>query len=264
MNAPLRQAANAATFVLVVVANGLAGSGALSGESIGVVANRYPSYFLPAGWVFGIWSLIYLWLLAFTVYQALPAQRRSGFVDRVGPWWVVNGLLNVAWVVAFSFSRFGTAMALMVALLLVLIVMGERLGAHRAGVSLPDRVFGAWPFALYLAWISVAVIANAAQYLTYLGWDGWGIPGQVWSVVMMAAATALALLTVIRRGVWLFPLVTAWAFLGIADRYAGDALLARAASGLSALGVVGLVLVTLVGRTQKGPPGEPGGPSLPA
>ncbi|HSW30324.1 MAG TPA: TspO/MBR family protein [Longimicrobiales bacterium] len=242
------QIVNAVTLLVVLAANGMAGSGALSGESIGVVANRYPSYFLPAGWVFGIWSLIYLWLLAFTVYQALPAQRRSGFVERVGPWWLVNGALNVGWVVAFSFSLFGPAMALIVALLVCLIVMGERLGAHRPGVSLADRAFGAWPFGLYLAWVSVAVIANAAQYLTYLGWGGWGVPDRIWSVVMMAAATALGLGMVIRRGVWLYPIVVGWALVGIADQYAGDALIVRTAWAMTALGLLGLALVTGVRR----------------
>ncbi len=248
MTPMLWQIVNAVTLVVVLAANALAGSGALSGESIGVVANRYPSYFLPAGWVFGIWSLIYLWLLAFTVYQALPAQRRSGFVERVGPWWLVNGALNVGWVVAFSFSLFGTAMALIVALLACLVAMGERVGAHRPGVSLADRAFGAWPFGLYLAWVSVAVIANAAQYLTYLGWGGWGIPDRTWSVVMMAAATSLGLLMVIRRGVWLFPFVVGWALVGIADRYAGDALIVRTAWAMTALGLVGLALVAEVRR----------------
>lgn len=249
MNARLRQAANAAAFVVVLVVNGLAGSGALSGESIGVIANRYPSAFLPAGWVFGIWSLIYLWLAAFVAYQALPAQRASGFVERVGPWWLLNALLNVGWIWAFSFSRFGAAMLLMLALLVVLVVQGERLGAHRPGISAGDRILGAWPFGLYLAWVSVAVIANTFQYVTYLGCGGWGVPGRVWSVVMMAAATALALFMVVHRRVWLFPLVTAWAFIGIADRWAADPLLVRAAWGLSVLGLLGLALVTAV-RTR--------------
>ena len=49
---------NLAVLGLVLWANALAGSGALSGESIGLIANRYASTFLPAGWVFSIWSLI--------------------------------------------------------------------------------------------------------------------------------------------------------------------------------------------------------------
>jgi len=234
------QIVNVTTFAVVLLFNGLAGSGALSGDSIGAIANRYPSHFLPASWVFGIWSLIYLWLLAFVVYQALPARRRDGFLERVGPWWLVNGLLNVGWIVAFSFSAFGTAMVLMVALLLCLVVMGERLGVHRPDVPRGERIFGAHPFGLYLAWISVAVIANTFQFMTYVAWDGWGIPGRVWSALMMGVATALGLFMVVHRGVWLFPLVVAWALAGIADRFADDPLITATAWSMTAVGLVGL------------------------
>lgn len=260
MNTVRWQVANAATFVVVLAANALAGSGALSGESIGVVANRYPSYFLPAGWTFGIWTLIYLWLAAFTFYQAFPDQRRSGFVARVGPWWVVNGALNVAWVVAFSFSRFTLAMAAMVALLANLVVLGERLGAHRERRWVGDRLFGAYPFQVYLAWISVAVIANTFQYAEFAGWGGLGIPGRTWSVVMMGVATLLGTFMVVHRGVWLFPLVVAWALAGIGDRWADDALIRGAVTAWTVVGVVGLG-AGMAWRKAKGPPGEPGGPS---
>jgi len=246
------QIVNVATLALVLVANGLGGSGALSGESIGMVANRYPSYFLPAGWVFGIWSLIYLWLTGFVVWQALPAQRRSGFVDRVGPWWLLNGVLNIGWVVAFSFSRFGIAMALIIGLLVSLVMLNDQIGTHRSDLSAGDRLFGSYPFDLYLAWVSVAVIANASQYLTYLGWGGWGIPGRIWSVIMMTVATALGLAMVSRRGVWLFPFVVGWALVGIGDRYAGDPLLVRAAWGLTALGLAGLAAAIVVRGSTRG------------
>lgn len=47
----LRQVAGVVTFGLVLGLNGVAGSGGLSGESIGEIANRYPSAFRPASYV---------------------------------------------------------------------------------------------------------------------------------------------------------------------------------------------------------------------
>ena len=84
---PVLQALNLAVLVLVLWLNGLAGSGGLSGESIGLIANRYPSWFLPANYVFGIWSLIYLGLTAFTVFQLLPGERSNPAVTAIGWWW---------------------------------------------------------------------------------------------------------------------------------------------------------------------------------
>ncbi|NCG32392.1 MAG: tryptophan-rich sensory protein, partial [Proteobacteria bacterium] len=151
----VRQIAGVLTFAFVMWLNGLAGAGTLSGESIGVIANRYPSAFLPADYVFGIWGLIYLALLGFTIYQALPAQRTNPVLRRLGWWWPVNGLLNVTWIVTFSFSHFGAAMVIMLALLGSLIVMHLRIGIEDE-LGVMDRVLVALPFALYLSWISVA------------------------------------------------------------------------------------------------------------
>ena len=73
--------------VAVITLNGAAASGAMSGDSIGVIANRYRSLFLPADYVFGIWSLIYLGLIASAIYQALPtagAERAVTSAVRMG------------------------------------------------------------------------------------------------------------------------------------------------------------------------------------
>ena len=44
------------------------------------------------------------------------------------------------------------------------------------------------------------------------------LSAEVWSAIMMTAATGLAAFMVWARGNWLFPLVFGWAFVGIADR----------------------------------------------
>ena len=214
----VRSWANAATLVVVLVANGLAGNGALSGRSIGELAQAYPNYFLPAGWVFGIWSLIYAGLAAFAVYQVLPSRRHDAALVRLGWGWVVNGALNTAWVVLFSYGRFGWALLVMVALLANLVVVTERIGVGRIPIPSGDRWLVGLPFRLYLAWISVALIANAFHYAVVIGWSGLGVPEVVWAPVMMVAATLLGALMTAHRGAWIFPLVVAWALLGIRAR----------------------------------------------
>jgi hypothetical protein len=232
-----RQLANVGVLVVVLWMNGLAGSGALSGESIGLLANRYRSTFLPSSWVFGIWSLIYLSLALFTAYQALPGQRRNEALGRIGWGWAVNGALNIGWIVLFSFALFGPALAVMVALLVNLIWIVERTGWPEGRLGWRDRLLIAYPFGLYLAWISVALIANTFQYLTYLEWGGLGIAPEVWSALMMVVATGLAAFMVLHRGNWLFPLVFAWAFWGIADRFADVPVIANTAYAMIGIGL---------------------------
>lgn len=230
---------NVITLVVLLAANGAAGSGAMSGESIGLIANRYRSDFLPADYVFGIWSVIYLALTAFTVYQALPGAGSRDAVHRLGPWWLVSSALNIAWVSAFSFSHFGIAMLVMAALLVTLVVIVVRVQPLADGESAAARWCVAYPFAIYLAWISVAIIANTFQYAHVVGWSGFGIAESTWSVVMMAVATALGLAMVVTRGLWWFPIVVAWALWGIGARFANDAVLHLPAQLLAGLGLTG-------------------------
>lgn len=237
-----RQILNVAVLGLVLWANAMAGSGAFSGESIGLIATRYTSYFLPAGYVFAIWGLIYLSLGLFAAYQALPAQRASPAIERIGWAWAVSGLLNVAWVVAFSFSRFGMALLIMTGLLASLVWIHERIGVGRADLGWRDQLFVAYPFALYLAWICVALMANTAQFLTYLEWGGLGISGPMWSAMMMIVATGLSAFMVFYRGDWIFAFVMWWAFVGIADRFGDVPLIVNAAYAATVLGFVAMAL----------------------
>jgi benzodiazapine receptor len=238
----LRQVLNLLMLVVVLAVNGMAGAGTISGESIGLIANRYTSFFLPANYVFGIWSLIYLGLTAFALFQALPAKRGSPVLERLGSRWLVNGLLNMAWVVLFSFSLFGLALVVMLALLWSLIGLTEAIRGDRGPETWGERALISWVFDLYLAWISVAVIANTFQYMTYLEWGGWGISGETWSAVMMVVATALGAFMVFHRGNWIFPPVVAWALWGIRDRFLDVPVLATTALAMIPAGLMALVV----------------------
>ncbi len=158
-------------------------------------------------------------------------------VGAIGWGWALNGALNIAWVVLFSFSMFLPAWLIMVALLVNLAWIHERVGFGTRRHSRPERVFVVWPFGLYLAWITVALISNTFQLVTYLGWGGVGIGGPASSAIVMVLATGLSVLMVVRRGNWLFPVVFAWAFVGLANRYADLPLVANTAYATSTLGL---------------------------
>lgn len=239
----LQRFLNLGVFVLLIAGNGLAASGAMSGASIGEIANRSPSLFLPANWVFGIWSLIYLGLAVVMVHQTLPTAGAARTVPRLGIWWLVSCALNMAWITLFSFAQFGGALLVMVALLVTLIILVDRLKDDVAWVR--------WPFDLYLAWISVALISNSFQYAHIIGFGGFGIPERLWSVMMMGVAALLASWMAWARGLWIFPFVVAWAVHGIGARYAGTPLVGQAADPI-AVGAIGIGLAAWwLGRSAR-------------
>ena len=248
----VRQATVVLSFVLTLVINGLASTGALGGLSTQQIATRYPIYFLPANFTFGIWGLIYLALGAYTVYQALPSQREQPRQRAVGWLVALTGLFNSLWLVAFQNTQFPASMLAMLALLATLLVIYTRLGIGRTPVSVTTRVLVTLPISLYLGWITVATIANASYVLYDAKWDGFGIAGATWAVIMLLVATALTVFIVGARGDIAFLLVVVWAFAGIWIRQADTQQVAFVAGGAALVLVIAALLSLFLRRNRAG------------
>ncbi len=245
-----RQVTVAVSFVATLVINWMATTGVLGGLSTREIATRYPISFLPANFTFGIWGIIYLALGAYTVYQALPSQREQPRQRAVG--WLVafTGLFNCLWLVTFQNTLFAASMVAMLALLATLIVIYTRLDVGRVSVSTTTRAFVTLPISLYLGWITVATIANAAYVLFDAGWDGFGIPGATWAVIMLLVATALTLVIVLTRHDIAYLLVVVWAFYGIWVRQAETPEVAGVAGG-AALVLLAVALISFVAQRRR-------------
>ena len=77
-------AGNIAALLIVIAVNALANILPIAGKMTGDISAKYMSLFTPAGFTFGIWSVIYAALLAFVVYQALPSQRKNRRLADIG------------------------------------------------------------------------------------------------------------------------------------------------------------------------------------
>ena len=209
----LRTILNLLTLVLTLVVNSLANILPLNGMNTGQISDSLPSLFTPAGYVFSIWSIIYIGLIAFGIYQALPSQRNNPRIERMGWWFVIANLFNSAWIFAWHYLQFGLSVVLMLGLLVSLLVIYERIG--RRAASRVETWTVNVPFSIYLGWITVATVANIASLLVSLGWNGFGIPA-VLTVVMIGVATLLGMLMILLKREIAYPLVLIWAFAGIA------------------------------------------------
>ena len=245
----LRQVVNVLAVVATIAINGLANALPLNGQTTGEISDRFQVYFVPAGYVFSIWGLIYLALVAFAVYQALPAQRDNPRLRRVGYLFALSCLANVAWLFLWHYEVFALTLVAMVALLLSLIAIYLRLEIGRAHVSAAEKWLAHVPFSIYLGWVTVATIANVTSVLDYANWGSWGIRPEAWTVIMLVAGTAIAAAVGFTRRDVAYMLVIVWAFVGIAVKHAGTPVVATAAWVTAA--VVAVVLVVGTARQQK-------------
>jgi hypothetical protein len=226
-------AGNIVALLTVIAVNALANILPIAGKMTGEVSDKYASLFTPAGFTFGIWSLIYAALLGFVIYQALPAQRDSRQLADLGSYFKIGCGANVLWILAWHHEWLVPSLLLMLILLATLVFIYRDLQIVDAGASAGQRWFLQFPFGLYLGWITVATIANTGAVQSALGWNDLGISEVAWTQLKLAIAAAIAAYVIFRRNDIVFALVIAWAAFGITTGQAGSPAVAGAAVTIS-------------------------------
>jgi len=244
-----RQLINVIAFVVTVTINGAAVALPLNGLTTAEISDRFPVLVTPADYVFSIWSVIYLLLLVFTVWQALPRTRTDEALRSIGYLPALAGALNAVWVVLWHYEIFDLTVPVMLGLLATLIAIHVKLrGVRRAGGA--DRWLVALPLSAYLGWITVATIANISQMLYRAGYRGEPIGEGAWSVIILAVGVAIALAMLLREADWAFALVIIWAYVGIAAKQ--DELITVLVALVGAVIVAGAIAYVLL-RARRTP-----------
>lgn len=213
------QIANIVLFIITLFVNYLSNTGLLNGNTMGSVSARYENLFTPSGYAFSIWGLIYIALLGFVIYQAwsiFKSVKDDDFVLKVGWWFIISCLANSVWILAWLYEYIGLSVALMMVLLfsLIKIIVNTRMELEEVPVKRLILLW--WPFSIYSGWISVALIANIAAWLTKIGWDGFGLPQMVWAIILIIATGTINLFMTWRRNMREYALVGVWALTAIA------------------------------------------------
>jgi translocator protein len=201
-----------------LLVNALANLLPINGLTTGDVANRYPSLFTPAGFTFSIWSIIYCLLIGFLIYCWV--RRKDQKIGALLLWFILSCVLNIAWILAWHNLLPLLSVVVMIMLLLTLtrifIFVQENFPHSR------EHMLVRLPFTIYFAWICVATIANIAAYLTSLGWSGFFLSPEIWTVIMLTMAGILALRIFLLYETTFVIVVILWTFAGIYFRWRGS------------------------------------------
>jgi len=244
-----RQLANLLSVILALTVNVLASVLPLNGQNTGEISDRFQVFFVPAGYVFAIWGIIYIGWIAFTIYQFLPAQKENPRLRRLGYWFALSGIFNAAWLFCWHYNQFGLSVLVMLILLGLLIASYLKLNVGRTTVSVVEKWCEDIPFSVYLGWITVATVANITDYLYLIGWNGFNIAPQAWAVIMLIVASLLGVAMAVTRHDSGYVFVLVWSFVGIAVKQSAAPLVANSAWVL-ALVAFGFAVFAIFKRRQ--------------
>jgi hypothetical protein len=241
----IRQISVFAALIITIAVNVLSNALPFNGLNAGEIADSFDVYFVPAGYVFSIWSVIYLGLIAYAVFQVLPAQRENPRLRQTGWWFILSSAANSIWLFFWHYGYFALSVVAMLTLLISLIIVYQRLGVGRQAVPSGERWLVHLPFSVYLGWITVATIANITAFLDFVKWNGFGVAPEIWTIIMLVVAMAVAGLMAYNRQEIAYLLVLIWAFVGIGVEQAGTPLVVNAANVAAAVVALFVILVII-------------------
>ncbi|MFT3744509.1 MAG: tryptophan-rich sensory protein [Pyrinomonadaceae bacterium] len=211
--------------VATIIFNGLAATGRVNGVTPEVISDKYPTVLTPAGYAFTIWSLIYVGMIAFSIYQML--QRNLVRFRSVRSLYVISCALNCSWIYFWHREQIAVCFGLIFALLVTLIVIVIQLSRDH---DKSGAVFTKGAFGLYAGWVTAATLVNFALMLKYLNVElssgAWAALG---AIFLMVAAAMSAFMRALFKN-YIYPLAVAWAATAIAVKQSGNTVIIVAAA----------------------------------
>jgi len=193
--------------------NSMGALGWINGNSQKEISDRYVTLITPSPSTFSIWSIIYALLLISVIEMIAkkddPYCHRA--IDRITVLFRGSCLLNIAWIVTFSYVQIELSVLFILALLIALTLICKRLSKIQEGKHwlLPLS------FGLYTGWLLIATVVNIAAALVKLKWNGFGLAQESWAVIVLVVAIIVAFGVLLKIRNAAFPLPIAWAYFGI-------------------------------------------------
>ncbi len=197
---------NLLLFAAMIVMNYLANALPLNNRTTGDISDSFPNLFVPAGITFSIWGVIYLLLIIYCIVQVTGSNQIA--ISNIGWLFGVSCILNALWIVFWHYGRLPVSLLIMLGLLISLIYINILIKDLPAGLI--KAAFG-----IYLGWICIATIANGTALLVNYNWNGFGIPEETWTIIMISAGALIAVLSLYRLDNPYIGLSVIWAFAGI-------------------------------------------------
>lgn len=197
---------------ITLAVNALGAAGLINGLTQGEISDMYLTLITPAPSTFRIWSVIYgLLVISIIVMLVNKDEYYHVAVEEISGLFRLSCLLNIAWMISFSFVLIEISSLIILAFAITLALICSKLLAIQEG----RRWLLPLSFGLYTGWLLIASVINIAAMLVKLEWDRFGIADDYWGVIMLIAAIVLLIVIILRNRNAALPLPIAWAYFGI-------------------------------------------------
>lgn len=213
------------TFIIMIATNALANIIPINGQTTGEVSDSIGNLFAPAGYTFSIWGLIYILLLVYSIYQLgifnrSDVQADTKLLNKIAVFFSISSIVNTAWIFAWHYNIFWLSVVLIATLLVLLIVINEEI--RKRDLTLKETILIKIPFGVYFGWVTVATIANITAFLVSIGWEGFGIPETIWTIIILLVGFLIATVVIVRDRNIAYALTIIWAYTGILVKHSSD------------------------------------------
>lgn len=234
MNPRIQQLLVPVATVGTIIFNWMAATGILGGVETKIISDKNPTLITPAGYAFAIWSLIYIGLIAFSIYQALP--RNAGKYAAIRTLFLLSCVLNGAWLYLWALESLVLCLVVIALLLVVLLAINSKL---RSTEGTGEYWLVKAPFGIYAGWVTAATLVNLTIVLASKGSTLASMPAVAASFIFVAAAAGIFFRIIFANH--MYPLAIAWALTAIAVKQSGATLIVASC----AVGVIACLIATV-------------------
>ena len=213
------QIGNIIGFIATVIVNFLAVGLPINNKTTEELSDALPNLFVPIGLTFSIWSVIYVLLGIFAVYQAKDLfkseKQEISFLEKISFFFILSSIANVTWIFLWHYQLVALSLIVMVILFLSLLFTYLRLRIGKDEVTKREKLFIHVPISVYFGWITTATIANVTAFLVSISWNRFGLTEELWTILILIVAALIYVLTILTRRDTAYGLVGVWSTLGI-------------------------------------------------
>lgn len=204
---------NALFLAVTIAVNILGALGYINGLSQKEISDMFVTLITPSPSTFSIWSVIYSLLIISVIMMIVkkydPYYKSA--VTQITALFRVSCILNMAWIIAFSYVQIELSVLLIFAFVITLsLICKELLKINDGEHWLLPLTFG-----IYTGWLFIATVVNTASMLVKLQWKGFGIADDIWAIIILIFAILLVVMVLSKIHNAVFPLPIAWAYFGI-------------------------------------------------